>query len=31
MMDHMERSYPPSLDELRQLAPALQGLTAAHG
>ena len=27
----MESSRPPSLDELRRLAPMLQGLTAAHG
>ena len=27
----MELSCPPSLDELRRLAPMLQGLTAAHG
>ena len=31
MMEAMERSRPPSLDELRRLAPVLQRLTAAHG
>lgn len=31
MMGPMEPSCPPSLDELRRLAPVLQKLTAAHG
>ena len=32
MMDHMERSYLPSLDELRRLAPALQVFgSVVHG
>ncbi|CAK6686838.1 hypothetical protein MNNICLKF_00096 [Synechococcus sp. CBW1107] len=28
---HMALSLPPTLDELRRLAPALQSITAAHG
>ena len=32
MMDHMERSYPPSLDELRRPAPWLQVFgSVVHG
>jgi predicted nucleotidyltransferase len=31
MMDGMETSRPLSLNELRRLAPALHGLTTAHG
>lgn len=27
----MARSSPPTLDELRRLAPALQSIAAAHG
>jgi predicted nucleotidyltransferase len=31
MMGCMAPSSPPTLDELRRLAPALQSITAAHG